>query len=135
MKPDPLIEAILAPGEQGLALGLRAARRRRIQRRIARVSVGLAVIASAAWGLWPRNLPPEPAFSEGVAQAVPAGSPARSSMVESRPGSVEIITTADALRSGRGVQRITDDELLAHFPAGRAILVGTGGDRRLVRMD
>jgi hypothetical protein len=150
MKPDPLLEAILGPGEDTLRPVLKAARRRRVRRVMLRTSCAVACVAAAAWF----HLPQTPSQSNRTANPAPSSSAphaagvsivktvalsprevfstrplAENEVVHTRSNSVVTISTANTASTP---PIIADAELLAMFEPGRVALVGSGTEAQLV---
>jgi hypothetical protein len=158
MKPDPLLDAVFGPEEDILRPVLKAARHRRVRRVIIRTAGIAACIAAAAWLAMPGTVSrlrgagataspaprvhgvPAPPQATSHQLATSNHQPAafetvatrpltESDIVQTNPASVLVIstTTTHFLPT-----TLADSDLLAFFAPGRAALVGTGPERRLV---
>ena len=132
MRPDPLLEAIFQPGEEGLRAALGAARRRRTRRVLvpwvagaACLIVALHLLSQAPSRSTALHSPPQTSSIEAVTSRplMPR------ELVQTTRTSVSVVSTSNA---GMAPRSIADSELLGAYHAGRAALVGPSGERRLV---
>jgi len=129
MRNNPLLDAVFQPREESLRPALAAARRRRVRRVLVPACAGAVCLAATVHlFLSPDHQPPVLSASPPV-QTISSRPLLPRDVVRTMPASVDIVSTGATLAAPA---EIADSELLASYRPGRAALVGSREDLRLI---